>query len=133
MDGVSVVTPIAMAIVTALVSWGLTLLTRLINNKVNNETAQKYLNNAIDVVNNAVKTTYQTYVQALKETGTFDKDAQLAALEKAKYAALSQLSVDAKNYITEAFGDIDKWLETKIESSIYDLKNSNKTVDKVTE
>ena len=133
MDWVSVVTPIAMAIVTALVSWGLTLLTRLINNKVNNETAQKYLNNAIDVVNNAVKTTYQTYVQALKETGTFDKDAQLAALEKAKYAALSQLSVDAKNYITEAFGDIDKWLETKIESSIYDLKNSNKTVDKVTE
>lgn len=132
MDWVSVVTPIAMAIVTALVSWGLTLLTRLINNKVNNETAQKYLNNAIDVVNNAVKTTYQTYVQALKETGTFDKDAQLAALEKAKYAALSQLSVDAKNYITEAFGDIDKWLETKIESSIYDLKNSDKTVDKVT-
>ena len=132
MDWVSVVTPIAMAIVTALVSWGLTLLTRLINNKVNNETAQKYLNNAIDVVNNAVKTTYQTYVQALKETGTFDKDAQLAALEKAKYAALSQLSVDTKNYITEAFGDIDKWLETKIESSIYDLKNPDKTVDKVT-
>ena len=42
-------------------------------------------------------------------------------------------AADGCPYITEAFGDLDKWIETKIESSLYDLKNSDKTVDKVTE
>lgn len=124
MDWTSIVVPVAVAAATALVSWGLTLLTALIKSKVKNETAQQYLTDALDIVNNSVKATYQTYVQALKETGSFDKDAQLAALEKAKYSILSQLSEGAKDYIAGAFGDVNKWIETKIESCLYDLKNT---------
>lgn len=124
MDWTSIVVPVAVAAATALVSWGLTLLTALIKSKVKNETAQQYLTDALDIVNNSVKATYQTYVQALKESGSFDKDAQLAALEKAKYSILSQLSEGAKSYIEGAFGDVDKWIETKIESCLYDLKNT---------
>lgn len=124
MDWTSIVIPVAVAAATALVSWGLTLLTALIKSKVKNETAQQYLTDALDIVNNSVKATYQTYVQALKESGSFDKDAQLAALEKAKYSILSQLSEGAKEYISGAFGDVNKWIETKIESCLYDLKNT---------
>lgn len=124
MDWQSIVVPIAVAAGTGLVSWGLALLTTLIKSKVGNETLSRYLTEAVGIVNNAVKATYQTYVQSLKAAGTFDKEAQTAALEKAKYAALSQLSEDAREYIRSMYGDLDKWLETQIESSLYDMKNT---------
>ena len=124
MDWQSIVVPIAVTAATALISWGLTLLTALVKGKIGDETAAKYLNGAIGIVDGAVKATYQTYVQALKESGDFDKEAQLAALEKAKYAALAQLSEDAKEYIRALYGDLDKWLETQIESRLYELKNA---------
>lgn len=124
MDWQSIVVPIAVTAATALISWGLTLLTALVKGKIGDETAAKHLNGAIGIVDGAVKATYQTYVQALKESGDFDKEAQLAALEKAKYAALAQLSEDAKEYIRALYGDLDKWLETQIESRLYELKNA---------
>lgn len=124
MDWQSIVVPIAVAAGTGLVSWGVALLTALIKSKVGNETLSRYLTEAVGIVNNAVKATYQTYVQSLKAAGTFDKEAQTAALEKAKYAALSQLSEDAREYIRSMYGDLDKWLETQIESSLYDMKNT---------
>lgn len=127
MDWQSIVVPVAVAAATALVSWGLTLLTALIKGKIGNETLARYLSGAVGIVDNAVKATYQTYVQSLKEAGEFDKDAQLAALEKAKYAALAQLSEDAKEYIRQLYGDVDKWLETQIESRLYELKNGAQT------
>ena len=133
MDWVSIVAPIAMAVATALVSWGLSLLTAIIKSKVKNETVVKYLNGALGIVDSAVKETYQTYVQSLKAEGKFDKDAQLAALQKAKYTILSQLTEGAKEYLKEAYGDLDAWIQTQIEAKLYDLKNSDKTVDKVTE
>lgn len=124
MDWQSIVVPIAVTAATALISWGLTLLTALVKGKIGDETAARYLTGAIGIVDGAVKATYQTYVQALKESGDFDKEAQLAALEKAKYAALTQLSEDAKEYIRALYGDLDKWLETQIESRLYELKNA---------
>ena len=124
MDWQSIVVPIAVTAATALISWGLALLTALIKGKIGNEKVVQYLNGAIGIVDGAVKATYQTYVQALKESGSFDREAQLAALEKAKYAALAQLSEDAKEYIRELYGDVDKWLETRIESRLYELKNA---------
>ena len=124
MDWQSIVVPIAVTAATALISWGLTLLTALVKGRIGDETAARYLNGAIGIVDGAVKATYQTYVQALKESGDFDKEAQLAALEKAKYAALAQLSEDAKEYIRALYGDLDKWLETQIESRLYELKNA---------
>ena len=124
MDWQSIVVPIAVTAATALISWGLALLTALIKGKIGNEKVVQYLNGAIGIVDGAVKATYQTYVQALKESGSFDREAQLAALEKANYAALAQLSEDAKAYIRELYGDVDKWLETQIESRLYELKNA---------
>lgn len=123
MEWQGVLISLAVSAGAALASWGLGLLTALIKGKIGNETAQKYLGGAVTIIDNAVKATYQTYVQALKEEDKFDKDAQLAALEKAKYAVLSQMSGDMKTYIASAFGDLDKWLETKIESRLYELKN----------
>ncbi len=125
MDWQSVVIPIAVTAATALISWALSLLTAVIKNKVKNETAAQYLNEALDIVDDAVKSTYQTYVQSLKEQGTFDKDAQIAALQKAKCTILSHLSGEAQDYVKQLFGDLNGWIETQIESKLYELKQPN--------
>lgn len=73
----------------------------------------------------AVKCVFQTYVEALKKEGSFNKDAQLIALNKTKDIVPAQLSDDIKNYINKNFGDINTWINTQIEASINTLKNTS--------
>ena len=73
----------------------------------------------------AVKCVFQTYVEALKKEGIFNKDAQLIALNKTKDIVPAQLSDDIKNYINKNFGDINTWINTQIEASINTLKNTS--------
>ena len=63
--------------------------------------------------------------EALKKEGSFNKDDQLIALNKAKDIVLAQLSEDIKGYINKNFGNVDAWINTQIEASISTLKNSN--------
>lgn len=110
-------------IITTLVTWGTERLIALINSKLKNTKYAKYLTDAVGIVSRAVKTTYQTYVEALKDKNAFTGDAQLEALNKAKDIAMAQLSGEMKEFIESNFGDIEKWLTSTIESVIYDLKN----------
>lgn len=77
------------------------------------------------IVLDAVKCVFQTYVETLKKEESFDKDAQLIALNKAKDIVLAQLSEDIKEYISKNFGDVDTWINTQIEASINTLKNAS--------
>ena len=65
---------------------------------------------------------FQTYVDSLKKNGSFDKDAQIEALTRAKDIALSQMTQELKDFITTNFGDLDNWLTIQIESSINLIK-----------
>lgn len=115
-------------VVTAVVIPLITLLggklIKWISSRIDNEKTKKYITDATEIVLNAVKCVFQTYVDTLKKEGSFDKDAQLTALNKAKDIVLVQLSDDIKNYITTSFGDLDTWVTTKIEASIDTLKNA---------
>lgn len=113
-------------VITALVTWGTERLIALINSKIKNTKYAKYLADSVDIVSRAVKTTYQTYVEALKDKNMFTSDAQVEALNKAKDIAISQLSTEMKTFIESNFGDMEKWLTSTIESVIYDLKKKNK-------
>lgn len=113
-------------VIKALVTWGTERLIALINTKLKNTKYAKYLTDSVDIVSRAVKTTYQTYVEALKDKNMFTGDAQVEALNKAKDIAVSQLSAEMKTFIESNFGDVEKWLTSTIESVIYDLKNKNK-------
>ena len=123
MDWQSILLSIVSIVLTALVSWLTQRLITWINSKISNSKNAKYLTDAIEVVARAVKVTYQTYVQALKDKNMFDKTAQLQALTQARDMVLSQLSQDVKDYIESNFGDIESWINNMIESTIYDLKN----------
>ena len=81
-------------------------------------TTKELLAEVTEAVTTAVTYTSQTYVDTLKKNGVFDKEAQLKALEKSKDKTLSLLSASAKSILAEIYGDLDAYLETKIEAEV---------------
>ena len=126
MDWQSIVLSVIGIVLTALVSWATERLIALINSKISNAKYAKYLTDAVDVVTRAVKTTYQTYVEALKKDpgNAFTAEAQKEALAKACELVREQLGADVQKYIEENFGGFEQWMKNAIESVIYDLKNT---------
>lgn len=119
----NIISVVVTAVILPLISYvGARLITWL-NTKIKDENAKQQLTVATDIVTNAVRSVFQTYVEALKKNGTFDKESQKAALIKAKDDALAQMSDEIKDYITKNYGDLETWITTQIESTINILKN----------
>lgn len=89
-----------------------------INSKTDNETAQKYTNMIYQTVIDCVIATNQTYVDSLKKSGSFDEAAQKEAFNRTMNAIMTILSDDAKEYITEATGDLNTYLTQLIEAEV---------------
>ncbi|MBS6440794.1 MAG: hypothetical protein KH380_00175 [Coprobacillus sp.] len=110
----AVVIPVISLLGAKLVSW--------LSTKIKNEKANKMIKTATEIVVSAVKTVFQTYVDALKKEGKFDKESQILALTKAKDIALSQMTEDVKEFIQTNYGELDLWLTIQIEATINTLK-----------
>lgn len=123
MDWQTVLLSVLSIVLTALVTWASERLISYLNTKITNTKYAKYLTDAVDIVTGAVKSTYQTYVEALKDKNMFTEEAQKEALTRATNMALSQLSQELQTFITTNFGDLEGWIQNAIESSLYDLKN----------
>lgn len=91
-------------------------------NKLDNDVAKKYTEMITNTVTTCVIATNQTYVEALKKSGKFNAEAQKLAFEQTKTAVLKILTEDAKEYLTEFYGDLDKQLNSLIEAEV----NKNK-------
>lgn len=81
-------------------------------------TTKELLAEVTEAVTTAVTYTSQTYVDALKKGGIFDKEAQTEALRKAKDKALALLSESAKDVLAQIYGSLDDYLETMIEAQV---------------
>ena len=112
------------AVIIPLISIAGTQLIKFINSKIKNNELAKQLTTATTIVTNAVRVVFQTYVDTLKKKGSFDKEAQAEALNRAKNIALSQITENTKSYIEENYGDLNNWLTIQIEATIDLLKNS---------
>lgn len=123
MDWQSLIIQIVSVLLATLGAWVLAKVKSLINAKIKNEKARALLDSATTVVSNVVKATYQTYVESIKGTEAWTKDAQEKALQNAVTAARSQLSEEVEKYISDNFGDVKTWIKTIIESTLYNLKN----------
>lgn len=121
-------------VLTGLASWGTTVLVKWLNSKIKNKEIAAFATTIVNVVNGAVKATYQSYVESLKGTDAWTKEAQENALKMALDTIKEELTTEALAYIESQHGDIDKYLVTLIESMLYDLKNgsvpANVTVEK---
>ena len=128
MNWSEVVISVVSIIVTALASWGVTELTKLINTKIKDANAKEMLSSAVTTVSDVVKQVYQTYVEALKGQNAFTAEAQKEALAKALETIEAILPEKVKAYLTDNFGNMEAWLTTQIEAAIYSLKNGQKAV-----
>lgn len=120
----NVLSAVVTAVILPLISIGGARLITLINEKIKNDEAVKTLTTATDIVTSAVRSVFQTYVESLKNAGSFDKDAQEIALSKAKEVAMAQMSEEVKSYITTNYGSLEEWLTVQIEATINILKNA---------
>ena len=92
--------------------------------KTNNNLASSYIKEAADAVTTAVTFTSQTYVDSLKNSGTFTVENQKEAFNKAMNKAVEILSAEAKEYLTKAYGDLTNYLTTKIEAEVRNQKGT---------
>ena len=90
--------------------------------QTDNMTIKAFLAEATDAVSTAVTYTSQTFVDALKKEGQFDKDRQQEALKKSLDKAISLLSESAKNALTDIYGDLEAYLTSKIEAEVRSQK-----------
>lgn len=117
----------AIPIVSAFVGKGLNALAKYIATKTNNETIEKYLKEVAEAVSTAVAYTSQTYADALKASGTFTEENQKEALKLAMEKAKSVLSAEAIDFLAMAYGDMNNFLESKIEQEVRTQKTFNVT------
>lgn len=105
-----IITVIVTAIILPLISFLGIRLTTFLNNKIKDEKGRALLTKAIDIVTNAVRSVFQTYVEALKNEGKFDKESQSIALNKAKEIITIEFSEDIKTFISDNYGDLTEWI-----------------------
>lgn len=122
---INIISVVVTSIVLPLISIAGAKLIQFINSKIKNNKAADLLTTATTIVINAVRSVFQTYVEALKKEGNFNKDAQIIALNKAKDIALTQMTDEVKDYLVTTYGSLDSWLDTNIEATINILKNKS--------
>lgn len=87
-----------------------------------NEVVEEYLMDITEIISQAVISTTQTYVDSLKAQGKFDAEAQMIAFEKTKSTVMKLLAEDAVDFLADMYGDVDLWLNTKIEQMVNETK-----------
>ena len=88
----------------------------------NNVLANKYLEGLETTIINCVKATNQTYVNTLKEQGSFDKAAQEEAFKRTYEAVMAIVTDDAQKYLKEITNDVPTLVTNLIESKISEAK-----------
>jgi hypothetical protein len=117
-----IVFPALSAVATALGTWLVALITKWINDKIKDKDAAKLATDVLNIIYDAVKSVYQTYVEALKNDGTFTAAEQEEAKKKAVAIIEGKLTDTMKTYIETNYGDVQTFISQKIETAIYDLK-----------
>lgn len=119
----NILAAVTTCIILPLISFLGIKLSQWLSTKIKDEKAAALFTKAVDIVTNAVRITFQTYVESLKNSGSFGKDEQSIAFEKAKQIITSELTEELKAFISENYGDLQAWISNQIEVSIYKLKN----------
>jgi hypothetical protein len=89
-----------------------------VQNKVDSDTADKYIAMLADTISACVIATNQTYVEALKKENAFTKEAQKEAFNLTFSAVMDVLTDDAKEYLTVLYGDLSAYITNKIEAEV---------------
>jgi hypothetical protein len=89
-----------------------------IQQKVDNDTADKYIAMVTKTISECVIATNQTYVEALKKQNAFTSEAQKEAFKLTYDAVMAVLTNEAKEYLTAIYGDLTAYITAKIEAEV---------------
>lgn len=125
MEWMSLLTEIIEICIIPLLGVLVTYLVKFINakskeiaDKSENELVDKYILMLGETISTCVIATKQTYVEALKKDKIFDAEAQKQALQMTLDAVMNILTDEAKEYLTEAYGDLNAYVLQKIEAEV---------------
>lgn len=96
----------------------LSVKTKEIKDKTDNDTLDKYLDMLNSTITQCVIATTQTYVSSLKQQGKFDAEAQKIAFQKTYDNVMSILTAESKYYLQTALGDLEAYVNNKIEAEV---------------
>lgn len=96
----------------------LSVKTKEIKDKTDNDTLDKYLDMLNNTITQCVIATTQTYVSSLKQQGKFDAEAQKIAFQKTYDNVMSILTAESKYYLQTALGDLEAYINNKIEAEV---------------
>lgn len=108
---------ISVPLIMFFVSHGLNYLKLYLQDKAKNETLNKYFNDVIEAVKDAVYITAQDYTSDLKkEQGYLTLEQQAIALNKAKDKFIELMGEEVQDLVFEIHGDFDEWFKLKVDS-----------------
>lgn len=117
----TVLIPLLIALVGYAVKWINTKANEIKTN-VKDQKVQKYVEMLNDTIVSAVIAVNQTYVDALKEKNAFTKEAQEEAFKRVYETIIVTMTEEADRYLSEAIGDLDEYIKTKIEEAVKENK-----------
>lgn len=95
---------------------------------VKDERVKKAIDKALEIVTLAVNTTNQTFVKELKDKNGFGKGEAEEAFNSSKRAVLDMLDKETKEILEEEFENTDKFLNSAIESKVWESKRTWKMI-----
>lgn len=120
---ISIISITVTTVVLPLITLAGTRLIQYLNHKIKDEKTRRILTGLTEIVERAVRSIFQTYVETLKKNNIFDREAQIKALQLAKTEILKELNDETIDYIKENYGDVNSFITTQIEATINLLKN----------
>jgi len=118
------IVPILGAVATFVVTY-LKAKSELVRDKINNETIDKYILMAEDIISTAVLHVNQVFVDELKKGGKFDKERQQEAFNRCKEIVIGLLNDNSKTIIEAVYGDINNWIDMQIEATVNRTKSGH--------
>ena len=88
------------------------------NLNIDNQMVNDFMDSFRITLNQAIIATNQTYVNNLKNTGKFDDNAQVEAMDKTIEYCMTMLSPDVLEYLTNTYSDVSAFIETNVEAII---------------
>lgn len=122
MDWQEILTTIILSIVGTVLSGIGAFVMAWIRSKIKNDKLQVIIDDAYRIVHEGVAYVYQTYVNDLKGTDLWDKEAMNKANQKAVEYIKKNLSTETIAYVEKNGKILEEWIQEQIEVAIQERK-----------
>lgn len=98
----------------------------MLKEKMKLDKTNKYTKMLVEEVEKVVKEMYQTVVESIKNTDEWNEEKKAEVKDIAVTKIIATLPAEVYHFLTEVNADIDEWVKSLIESTLYDLKKGKK-------